>query len=91
MEAIPSSCVASAVWLCSIVQASRRCCKYISKRPSWSKRPGGVASISAVAAVFAAAEGDTLRTWRIDPFIMIEGGQAWVPPAMLAADIEAGG
>jgi hypothetical protein len=36
------------------------------------------------------AEGDTLRTWRIDPFIMIEGGQAWVPPAMLAADIAAG-
>jgi hypothetical protein len=35
-------------------------------------------------------EGDTLRTWRIDPFIMVEGGQAWVPPPMLAADIAAG-
>lgn len=40
--------------------------------------------------VLCAAEGDTLRTWRIDPFIMIERGQAWVPPPMLAADIAAG-
>lgn len=36
------------------------------------------------------AEGDTLRTWRIDPYLMVERGQAWLPPPMLAADIAAG-
>jgi hypothetical protein len=41
-------------------------------------------------AAAAAAEGDTLRTWRIDPYLMIEGGQAWLPPPMLAADLAAG-
>jgi hypothetical protein len=33
-----------------------------------------------------AAEGDTLRTWRMDPFLMVEGGQRWLPPAMLAPE-----
>jgi U2-associated protein SR140 len=34
-------------------------------------------------------EGDTLKNWRIDPFQMIEGGQAWLPPPMLALDAAA--
>jgi hypothetical protein len=46
--------------------------------------------LAAAAAAAAAAEGDTLRTWRIDPYLMIEGGQAWLPPPMLAADLAAG-
>ena len=31
-------------------------------------------------------EGDTLRTWRMDPYVMVEGGQRWLPPAMLAVE-----
>ncbi|KIY92374.1 U2-associated protein [Monoraphidium neglectum] len=36
--------------------------------------------------VYSLAEGDTLRTWRMDPFQMVEGGQRWLPPAMLAVE-----
>eukprot|EP00878_Enallax_costatus_P008741 GHUV01009136.1.p1 GENE.GHUV01009136.1~~GHUV01009136.1.p1 ORF type:complete len:411 (+),score=80.68 GHUV01009136.1:1630-2862(+) len=39
--------------------------------------------------LYSLAEGDTLRTWRIDPYLMIEGGQAWIPPPMLEADLAA--
>ncbi|KAF8062719.1 RRC1 [Scenedesmus sp. PABB004] len=39
--------------------------------------------------LYSLAEGDTLRTWRIDPFLLVEGGQAWLPPPMLAADVAA--
>ncbi|EFJ48766.1 hypothetical protein VOLCADRAFT_104604 [Volvox carteri f. nagariensis] len=28
------------------------------------------------------SEGDTLRTWRIEPYVMVHGGQRWVPPPM---------
>ncbi|KAG2440272.1 hypothetical protein HXX76_004384 [Chlamydomonas incerta] len=28
------------------------------------------------------SEGDTLRTWRIEPYCMVHGGQRWVPPPM---------
>lgn len=39
--------------------------------------------------LYSLAEGDTLRTWRIDPYLMLEGGQAWIPPPMLEADLAA--
>ncbi|KAK9825189.1 hypothetical protein WJX81_005170 [Elliptochloris bilobata] len=32
--------------------------------------------------LFSLASGDTLRAWRVEPFIMVEGGPKWVPPPM---------
>jgi hypothetical protein len=26
--------------------------------------------------------GDTQRAWRVEPFVLLEGGQRWLPPAM---------
>ena len=28
------------------------------------------------------AEGDGLRSWRTEPYVMVAGGQRWRPPAM---------
>lgn len=39
--------------------------------------------------VYSLAEGDTLRTWRIEPFVMVEGGQRWLPPSMTAMQLSA--
>lgn len=30
------------------------------------------------------ATGDTARNWRVEPFVMLEGGQRWLPPPMTA-------
>lgn len=35
------------------------------------------------------AEGDTLSTWRIETFQVVQDGQCWVPPAMTAAAVSA--
>lgn len=40
--------------------------------------------------VYSLSEGDTLRTWRIEPFVMVEGGQRWIPPSMTAMAVSAG-
>lgn len=29
-------------------------------------------------------QGDTLRSWRNEPFVMVEGGPRWIPPSMIA-------
>ena len=29
-------------------------------------------------------QGDSLRNWRNEPFVMVEGGPAWIPPPMTA-------
>lgn len=34
--------------------------------------------------VFSLANGDTLRSWRVDPFLMTEGSNRWTPPPMSA-------
>lgn len=31
-------------------------------------------------------QGDGLRSWRIEPFVMVEGGPRWVPPTMCVGD-----
>uniref|UniRef100_A0A6S8KMZ3 U2 snRNP-associated SURP motif-containing protein n=2 Tax=Dunaliella TaxID=3044 RepID=A0A6S8KMZ3_DUNTE len=40
--------------------------------------------------LYSLCEGDTLRTWRIEPFVMVEGGQRWIPPSMTALQMAAG-
>lgn len=40
--------------------------------------------------VYSLAEGDTLRTWRIEPFVMVEGGQRWIAPSMTAMAMTGG-
>jgi hypothetical protein len=40
--------------------------------------------------VYSLAEGDSLRTWRIEPFVMVEGGQRWLAPSMTAMTLTAG-
>lgn len=40
--------------------------------------------------VYSLAEGDSLRTWRIEPFVMVEGGQRWHAPSMTAMSLTAG-
>lgn len=32
--------------------------------------------------LWSLACGDSLRNWRVEPFVMVEPGPAWVPPAM---------
>jgi U2-associated protein SR140 len=32
--------------------------------------------------VYSLTQGDTLQTWRVEPFLMVEGGNRWVPPPM---------
>ncbi|MEW5308379.1 MAG: hypothetical protein WDW38_000347 [Sanguina aurantia] len=34
--------------------------------------------------LYSLAEGDTLRTWRVEPFVLVKGGCRWVPPPMTA-------
>ena len=29
-------------------------------------------------------QGDSLRNWRNEPFVMVEGGPRWIPPSMTA-------
>ncbi|GMH42641.1 hypothetical protein BSKO_10560 [Bryopsis sp. KO-2023] len=36
--------------------------------------------------LFSLAQGDGLRSWRIEPFVMVEGGPRWVPPTMCVGD-----
>lgn len=33
------------------------------------------------------AEGDTLRVWRTEPFVMVETGPRWHPPSMTAVEL----
>lgn len=35
--------------------------------------------------VFSLSSGDTLRNWRIDPFLMVEDSNRWLPPPMTLA------
>lgn len=35
--------------------------------------------------VFSLSSGDSLRSWRIDPFLMVEGSNRWLPPPMTLA------
>jgi hypothetical protein len=32
--------------------------------------------------VFSFAQGDTLTRWRVDPFVMVQGGPRWLPPPL---------
>jgi len=32
--------------------------------------------------VYSLTQGDTLQTWGVEPFLMVEGGNRWVPPPM---------
>lgn len=32
--------------------------------------------------IFSLANGDSLRSWRVDPFLMAEGSNRWAPPPM---------
>lgn len=32
--------------------------------------------------VYSLTQGDTLQTWRVEPFLMVKGGNRWVPPPM---------
>mmetsp|Transcript_16329 Transcript_16329/g.48953 ORF Transcript_16329/g.48953 Transcript_16329/m.48953 type:complete len:1001 (+) Transcript_16329:302-3304(+) len=34
--------------------------------------------------LYSLAQGDTARNWRVEPFVMLEGGQRWLPPPMTA-------
>ena len=35
--------------------------------------------------MYSLSEGDTLKIWRVEPFVMVAGGQRWVPPTMTSA------
>lgn len=32
--------------------------------------------------IFSVANGDTLRSWRVDPFLMVSDSNRWIPPPM---------
>ena len=36
--------------------------------------------------LYSLCEGDTLQRWRVEPFVMVAGGQRWVPPGMTAGE-----
>ncbi|CAD7701765.1 unnamed protein product [Ostreobium quekettii] len=36
--------------------------------------------------LFSLAEDDSMRSWQIDPFVMVAGGPRWIPPAMCIGD-----
>lgn len=36
--------------------------------------------------VFSLAQGDSMKCWRLEPFLMIEEGVRWVPPTMCVGD-----
>lgn len=40
--------------------------------------------------LYSLAEGDTLRTWRVEPFVLVKGGCRWVPPPMTAVQVSSG-
>ncbi len=60
-------------------------CLFVSCCASSSVRISDCISYSILAS-FVAAEGDSLRTWRLKPFLMVEGGQRWIPPSMTHAE-----
>ncbi|KAK9797001.1 hypothetical protein WJX73_002827 [Symbiochloris irregularis] len=35
--------------------------------------------------LFSLASGDSMRSWRVEPFELVEGGPKWVPPLMTSA------
>ncbi|KAK9824009.1 hypothetical protein WJX72_006933 [[Myrmecia] bisecta] len=34
--------------------------------------------------LYSLAQGDSLRSWRVEPFVLVEGGPRWIPPRMTA-------
>lgn len=40
--------------------------------------------------VYSLACGDSLRSWRVEPFVMVEGSNKWVPPPMTAGLVHPG-